>query len=397
MQLSDFATPAFRQDPYPTYARLRAAGPLVEVAPHRLMTGHYAVVDRLLSDRHMGRDYLESIRLRYGEAAVELPLFQGMSRMFLLLNPPAHTQLRGLMTQAFTARQMERMREVATDSAAELIAQFRANGRGDLLKDFAFPLPVAIICRMLGIDPADATGVGQATSALGKVFDAIMTAEELETTAAAYNQLDVYFRAVIEDRRGSQGEDLISRFIHAEDNGRRLSTDEIVFNVILLFFAGHETTSNMICNALIALHQHPEQLALLRNTPALMPNAVLECMRYDSSVQMAVRTVLQDFELDGVQLHAGTMLYLMLGAANHDTRQFSAPQSLDLMRQQGRALSFGGGIHHCLGNRLALIEMEAALTALLTQLPALRLEQLDALHWNDRANLRGVDALLASW
>lgn len=397
MHLSEFVTPQFRHDPYPTYARLRDAGPLVEVAEHRLMTGHYAVVDRLLGDRRVGRDYLKSTRLRYGDAAEEMPLFQGLSRMSLLVNPPMHTQLRGLMTQAFAARQMEVMREIASEIATQLIAQFKANGRGDLLKDFAFPLPIAIICRMLDIDPADATRVGQATSALGKVFDAMMTAEELETTAAAYNQLDAYFRTVIEQRRGSQDEDLISRFIHAEDNGRRLSTDEIVSNVILLFFAGHETTSNMICNALIALHRHPEQLALLRDNPALMPNAVLECMRYDSSVQMATRTVLQAFELDGVQLQAGAMVYLMLGAANHDTRQFSAPQSLDILRQQGRALSFGGGIHHCLGNRLALIEMEAALAALLTQLPALRLEQLGTLSWSDRANLRGVDALLASW
>lgn len=120
-------------------------------------------------------------------------------------------------------------------------------------------------------------------------------------------------------------------------------------------------------------------------------------MRYDSSVQIATRTALQDFEIEGVAVPQGAMLYLMLGAANHDTLQFTDPQVLDIRRQQGRALSFGGGIHHCLGNRLALIEMEAALACLLARLPALRLEQLDTLSWNDRANLRGVDALLASW
>ncbi|PPU66980.1 cytochrome P450 [Xanthomonas pisi] len=397
MRLSDFATEQFRQDPYPTYARLRAEGPLVEVAERRLMSGHYAVVDSLLSDRRVGRDYLQSIRLRYGEAAVEMPLFQGMSRMFLLVNPPMHTRLRGLMTQAFGARQMESMREVASDTAAALIATFRAHGHCDVLRDFAFPLPIRIICRMLDIDPADAITVGAATSALAKVFDPMMTPEELEATSAAYLQLERYFHAVIEARRSSDGDDLISRFIRAEDQGHRLSNEEIVSNVILLFFAGHETTSNMICNALVALHRHPEQLALLQGNPALLPNAVLECLRYDSSVQMATRTVLQDFEIAGSALHEGEMVYLMLGAANHDTAQFSDPQVLDIRRQQGRALSFGGGIHHCLGNRLALIEMEAALAALLEQLPALRLEQRETLTWNDRANLRGVDALPASW
>ncbi|MCC4602646.1 cytochrome P450 [Xanthomonas campestris pv. badrii] len=397
MHLRDLATPQFRQDPYPTYARLRDAGPLVEVEARRLMSGRYSVVESLLSDRRVGRDYLESIRLRYGDDAPQMPLFQGMSRMFLLVNAPAHTRLRGLMTQAFSARQIESMRQVASDTAAGLIATFRANGHCDLLQDFAFPLPVSIICRMLDIDPADATTVGHATSALAKVFDAMMTAEELEATSAAYLQLERYFQQVIEQRRSANGDDLISRFIRAEDDGRRLSSDEIVSNVILLFFAGHETTSNMICNALVALHRHPDQLAMLKQNPALMPNAVLECLRYDSSVQMATRTVLQEFDIDGVTLREGDMVYLMLGAANHDTQQFTNPHLLDIRRQQGRALSFGGGIHHCLGNRLALIEMEAALAAVLEQLPALRLEQLDALTWNDRSNLRGVDALLASW
>ncbi|WP_355584896.1 cytochrome P450 [Xanthomonas cannabis] len=397
MHLRDLATPQFRQDPYPTYARLRDEGPLVEVAERRLMSGRYSVVDSLLSDRRVGRDYLESIRLRYGNDAQQMPLFQGMSRMFLLVNPPAHTRLRGLMTQAFSARQIESMRQVASDTAAALIASFHANGHCDVLQEFAFPLPVRIICRMLDIDAADATTVGHATSALAKVFDPMMTPDELQATSAAYLQLERYFQDVIEQRRSADGDDLISRFIRAEDDGCRLSNDEIVSNVILLFFAGHETTSNMICNALVALHRHPDQLALLRQNPALMPNAVLECLRYDSSVQMATRTVLQEFEVDGVTLHEGAMVYLMLGAANHDPVQFTDPHLLDIRRQQGRALSFGGGIHHCLGNRLALIELEAALAALLEHLPALRLDQLDTLTWNDRSNLRGVDALLASW
>ncbi|MCC4589338.1 cytochrome P450 [Xanthomonas sp. NCPPB 1067] len=397
MHLADFATPSFRQDPYPTYARLRAAGALVEVAEGRWMSGRYAVVDSLLSDRRVGRDYLQSIRLRYGEQAPELPLFQGMSRMFLLLNPPQHTRLRALMNQAFGAREMQAMRQVAGDTAAGLIDAFRARRQCDLLQEFAFPLPIAIICRMLDIDPADASVVGHATSALANVFDPMMTPGVLAATGAAYLQLDTYFRKVIAQRQGGDGQDLISRFLHAEEDGHRLSEDEIVSNVILLFFAGHETTSNMICNALVALHRHPDQLALLRSRPELLPNAVLECLRYDSSVQMATRTALQTFELDGVTVPKGAMLYLMLGAANHDPARFADPQLLDIYRQQGRALSFGGGIHHCLGNRLALIEMEAALAALFAQLPGLRLERMEELSWNDRANLRGVDALAASW
>ncbi len=277
-----------------------------------------------------------------------------------------------------------------------MIDDFQANGHCDLSTEFAFPLPIAIICRMLDIDAADVTALSHATSALANVFDPMMTAEELQATSVAYDQLARYFHGVIAQRRSDGGDDLIARFIKAEDNGRRLSDEEIVSNVILLLFAGHETTS-MICNALVALHRHPQQLRLLQETPSLLPNAVLECMRYDSSVQIATRTALQDFQIEGVAVPQGTMLYLMLGAANHDTLQFTDPQVLDIRRQQGRALSFGGGIHHCLGNRLALIEMEAALACLLARLPTLRLEQLDTLSLNDRANLRGVDTLLASW
>lgn len=203
---------------------------------------------------------------------------------------------------------------------------------------------------MLDIDAADVTALSHATSVLANVFDSMMTAEELQATSVAYDQLTRYFHGVIAQRRSDGGDDLIARFIKAEDNGRRLSDEELVSNVILLLFAGHETTSNMICNALLALHRHPPQLRLLQETPSLLPNAVLECMRYDSSMQIATRTALQDFQIEGVAVPQGTMLYLMLGAANHDTLQFTDPQVLDIHRQQGRALSFGGGIHHCLGN-----------------------------------------------
>lgn len=207
----------------------------MQVADGRLMSGRYAMVDRLLGDRRVGRDYLQSIRLRYGETAVHLPLVQGMSRMFLLLDPPLHTQLRGLMTQACGARQMESMREVASDTATGLIDAFQANGHCDLLTEFAFPLPIAIICRMLDIDAADVTALSHATSALAKVFDPMMTAEELQAMGVAYDQLARYFHGVIARRRSDGGDDLIARFIQAEDNGRRLSEEEIVSDVILLF------------------------------------------------------------------------------------------------------------------------------------------------------------------
>ncbi|RDU95140.1 cytochrome P450 [Trinickia dinghuensis] len=398
MKLTDLSTPAFLENPYPLYETLRAQGPFVRVAPTALMTGRYSVVDALLQSRQMGKTYMDSVRVRYGEEAPNMPLFQGVSRMFLMLNPPMHTRLRGLMMKAFNARQIETMRELATTTAHELIDGFAPRKEADLVAEFAFPLPLLIICRILDLPIDEARTLGAAVGKLGKVFDpAPMNAEALAETSAAHDDLVGYFTKVIETRRASPGSDLISVLLRVEEDGETLTDDEIVSNVILLFIAGHETTSNMIGNALVALHRNPEQLDLLKRDSRLIPNAVLECLRYDGSVQMTMRTAIEDIEVDGEVVPRGTMVFLMLGAANRDPDQFAEPDRLDIERKQGRPQTFGAGIHHCLGNRLALLEMEAAIGVLLERLPHLRLTHLDRLDWNKRGNLRGVTALTAAW
>lgn len=251
---------------------------------------------------------------------------------------------------------------------------------------------------MMDLDIDDAMALGVGVSKLAKVFDpAPMSADALVETSAAYEELAQYFTKVIEARRAQPGTDLISMLMRAEENGETLTHDEIVSNVILLFIAGHETTSNMIGNALIALHRNPQQLDLLKREPSRMPNAVLECLRYDGSVQVTIRAALEDVEVEGEVLPRGTTVFLMLGAANRDPAQFTDPDQLDIGRQQGRLQTFGAGIHHCLGYRLALIELESALGALFERLPNLRLTNLDQLSWNQRGNLRGVNALMAAW
>ncbi|MDC6180036.1 cytochrome P450 [Ralstonia solanacearum] len=398
MKLADLSTPSFLENPYPLYETLRAQGPFVRIGPNALMTGRYSIVDALLHNRQMGKNYMDSIRLRYGEEGPNMPLFQGFSRMFLLINPPAHTRLRSMMMQAFNARQIESMRELATVTAHQLIDAFEQKRSADLVAEFAFPLPVRIICQMLDIDIDDAMVLGAAASKLAKVFDpAPMSAGELVETSAAYEELAQYFTKVIEARRAQSGTDLISMLLRVEEDGHKLTHDEIVSNVILLFMAGHETTSNMIGNALIALHRNPQQLDLLKRDPSRMPNAVLECLRYDGSVQVTIRAAMEDVEVEGEVVPRGTTVFLMLGAANRDSDQFTEPDRLDIGRQDGRLQTFGAGIHHCLGYRLALIELETALSALFTRLPDLRLTNLDQLSWNQRGNLRGVNALMAAW
>ncbi|AZU58381.1 cytochrome P450 [Ralstonia pseudosolanacearum] len=398
MKLADLSTPSFLENPYPLYETLRSQGPFVRIGPNALMTGHYSIVDALLHNRQMGKSYMESIRLRYGDEGPNMPLFQGFSRMFLMLNPPMHTRLRGLMMQVFNARQIESMREVATATAHQLIDDFEQKPSADLVAEFAFPLPVRIICQMMDLDIDDAMALGVGVSKLAKVFDpAPMSADALVETSAAYEELAQYFTKVIEARRAQPGTDLISMLMRAEENGETLTHDEIVSNVILLFIAGHETTSNMIGNALIALHRNPQQLDLLKREPSRMPNAVLECLRYDGSVQVTIRAAMEDVEVEGEVLPRGTTVFLMLGAANRDPAQFTDPDQLDIGRQQGRLQTFGAGIHHCLGYRLALIELESALGALFERLPNLRLTNLDQLSWNQRGNLRGVNTLMAAW
>lgn len=398
MKLADLSTPAFLEDPYPLYKTLREQAPFVRVAPNALMTGRYGIVDALLQNRSMGKSYLESVRVRYGDDGPNMPLFQGVGRMFLMLNPPAHTRVRALMMKAFNARQVETMRELALATAHELVDGLAPRKQADLVAEFAFPLPLLIICRMLDIPVEEATALGDTVGKVAKVFDpAPMNAEALAQTSAAYDELARYFGQTTEARRMRPGSDLISMLLRVEEAGDTLTHDEIVSNVILLFIAGHETTSNMIGNALIALHRNPQQLDLLKRHPEKMPNAVLECTRYDGSVQMTMRTAMEDVEIDGEIVQRGTMVFLMLGAANRDPARFDEPDRLDLDRQQGRPQTFGAGIHHCLGYRLALIELESALGALLERLPNLRLPDLDRLSWNQRGNLRGVSALIAAW
>jgi cytochrome P450 len=398
MRLTDFSTPAFFDNPYPLYEKLRAAGPLVSLSPTAMISGRYEVVDAILHDRRMGKDYIGSVRLRYGDDAVQMPLFQGISRMFLVMNAPAHTRLRALMMKAFNARQVESIRKIAQDAAHDLIDGFEAKGKADLTSQFAFPLPVGIVSKMLDIPMEDALGLGDAISRVAKSFDsAPIDAESVRRGNVAYEDLARYFSGVIVQRSARLGDDLISMLLSVEEGGEKLSHDEIVSNVILLFLAGHETTSNMIGNALISLHRHPEQLALLRSDLSKMSNAVLECVRYEGSVQSVVRSALEDIEIAGVELPRGTMVVLSIASANRDPLRFQDPDRLDIDRDGGRLASFGAGIHYCLGYRLALIELETALGVLFERLPGLELLKLGQLTWNQRGNLRGVESLEAVW
>jgi cytochrome P450 len=399
MKFNDLSSPAFFENPYPLYERMRDDGAFISLAPNSLLTGRYAVADALLHDRRMGKAYMQSVLVRYGETAREQPVFQALSRTFLMLNPPTHTRLRALLMKAFNARQIEKLRDISQSTAESLIDVIARAPEVDLMKDYALPLPVTIICRLLDIPVEDGHALGSAASRMVQALDAApISSSHLARANEATLTLERYFEKVIETRRTRPGNDLVSALILAEEAGESLTDDEIVSNLLLLFTAGHETTSNMLGNALIALHRHPEQLRRLRRDPSLMPAAVSECMRYDSSVQVVVRVALEDVQLGEQALPRDTVVFVMLGAANRDPAQFHRPDELDIGRSaQGRSLSFSAGIHYCLGARLALLELEVGLGTLFSRLPKLRLTSLDALQWQQRSTLRGVESLAATY
>ncbi|NIF70759.1 cytochrome P450 [Burkholderia gladioli] len=395
MNFATFSSPAFFADPYPLYAQLRAKGALLELAPNVRVTGDYALIDALLRERRAGKTYLESVRVRYGEERVGMPVFQVLSRMFLMMNPPVHTRLRKLLMKAFNARQIENLREIVEASTHELLDAIAAKPEFDFVADYALPQPLNVICRLLDIPFEDGARLGRAASCVASALDLAPLGEDMlaEANEGAL-ALEAYFEGVIEQRRRQPGTDLVSALISVEDEGETFDEKEVIANVMLLFIAGHETTSNTMGNAMIALFRNPESLAAMAADPALVPGGVAELVRYDSSVQVVVRTVFEDLELEGHALPRGTLLFLLVGASNRDPAVFADPDRLDIRRANAKAsLSFGGGIHYCLGARLAQMELETAIGAMLARFPKLSPVDLDRLEWHHRNNLRGVKAL----
>jgi cytochrome P450 len=320
------------------------------------------------------------------------PLVAEMSRWMLFQDPPDHTRLRGLVAKAFTPRAIERIR-VRTQEIVDGLIDRVADADGmDAIADFAFPLPVTVIAEMLGLPTADADRCRAWTIAAGRVLDPNQTPEQVGRAIEAVEHLSGYVREQVEQRRRMPGDDLLSVLIAAEDGGERLSEDELVSTVNLLFGAGHETTVNLIGNGLLALLRNPDQLSRLRTDPSLVPNAVEELLRYDSPAQLVRRWAREDLEVCGARVAAGDELLLLAGAANRDPERFPDPDVLDVGRADVRHVSLGGGPHFCLGAMLARMEGQVAFGALAGRLPHIELAT-DRVQWREHIVLRGLKAL----
>jgi cytochrome P450 len=392
--------PEYIRDPYPYYARLRTSDPMHVTQFGPFVASRHAEASLVLRDKRFGKDFVERTIRRYGPKIMEEPIFRSMSHWMLQQDPPDHTRLRGLVVKAFTARRVEDMRPRIQQIVDETLDRIAPQGRMDLIEDFAFRLPVTIICDMLGIPEEHRELFYKGSREGGRLLDPVpLSREEIEQSNAGNAMSQMYFQQLFELRRRSPGDDLTTQLVQAEEDGNKLTNEELTANIILLFGAGHETTVNLIGNGLLALHRNPDQLALLKANPGLITNAVEEFLRYDSSVQLAGRVTLEDIDdLGGKRIPKGESVFCLLGSANRDPAVFpDRPDQLDITRPNVRPLSFGGGIHFCLGAQLARIEAEIAISTLLRRLPDLRLDDAENPEWRPTFVLRGLKALPASW
>jgi cytochrome P450 len=391
-------SPDFIRDPYPFYHRLRAHAPVFHTPVGFYLVSRYEDAAAVLRDKRFGKSFDNRIIQRFGPNAFNEPVVQSARHWMLEQNPPDHTRLRGLVAKAFTARTVEDMRPRIQQIVDATLDRVAPNGQMDVMREFAYHLPVIVICEMLGIPEEDHAMFLENAGKGGRLLDPVaLSREELDQANAGHLAQAAYFKRLFDLRRREPGDDLTTHLVQAEEEGSKLSEAELTANIMLLFGAGHETTVNLIGNGLLALHRNPDQLDLLKRDPSLMPHAIEEMLRYDSSVQMTGRTTLDDVEIGGVEIARGNSVLCLLGAANRDPAMFPDPDRLDITRPNVRPLSFGGGIHFCLGAQLARIEGEIALNSLLARLPDLRLDAPDTPSWRPTFVLRGLTALPAHW
>ena len=302
----DPLSPELIGNPYPYYDRLRADDPVHSSPLGFYVLSRHADVSSVLRDKRFGKDFVGQVTRRHGAQILDEPIYRSMRHWMLTQNPPDHTRLRGLVVQAFTARRVEDMRpriQQIVDATLDRIAPRR---HADLIADFAFRLPVTVICEMLGIPPDHHEMFLTDARDSGRLLDPVqLSRAELDEANARDLAAAAYFQQLFELRRREPGDDLTTRLVQAEEQGGKLTNEELTANIILLFRAGHETTVNLIRNGLLALHRNPDQLELLRENPSLTPNAIEELLRYDSSVQGTGRTALEDVEVGGTAIRKG--------------------------------------------------------------------------------------------
>ncbi len=388
-ELASLADPSVITDPYPLFARLREASPFDAIDGALVVFGRYEDCSRILRDPRAS-----SQRERSALVPAELREEQ-RTRSFLSLDPPDHTRLRGLVARAFTPRMVARLAPRITEITTELLSARTGCEEIELVSQLAYPLPVRIISELLGVPPADqATFAGWSARLAHSVQPCFGAVDRAELAAAQQASVEFgeYFTALIAARRSSPADDLLTELIRAENEGQRLTVDELIATCVLLLVAGHETTVGLISNAMLALLRSPAQLAALTADPGLAAGTVEETLRYDSPVQLTGRVAKDGMTLGGRELPEGAVLLLLLAATGRDPAAFADPDEFDIRRGAREHLAFAAGPHFCLGAPLARLEATIALREIARRVVAPRLD--GPVAYKPNFNLRGPERMV---
>jgi len=384
-------------DPYPFYEQIRQQGNIVwsSGAGKRWIAVGYKANVTMLNDSRFGveaseESWEEFSTLRHSPQHADL--ITGLTKFMLAQDPPQHTRVRKLVNKAFTRAEIAEMSHKIEGIIANLLDRVVESGKMDLIADFAFPLPLTIICGVLGFPESDHESLKRWTHAIVPTVEPELSDEALEAGSKAAKEMFDYFRAQLQDRRQTPRTDLLSALAQAEEEGDTLSLDEILANLLLLVIAGHETTVNLIANGTLALIQHPGEMEKLRNNQDLIPSAIEEFLRFQSPLQITERYVKEDLEIEGQSLKKGDRVSMILGAANRDPQQFENPHTLNIERHPNKHLAFGQGIHFCVGAPLARFEGKLAFEQLLSRLKNIRLD-VDQVQYKPTMGFRGLTAL----
>lgn len=384
--------PSFRGDPYPHYRQLREQQPAyVHRVFRALVLSRHADISLVLKDSTFSVN-------RSG--MLELPPFGAMRpraketvlSALLMTDPPDHTRIRGLVNKAFTPRRVDALRPRIASIVDGLLEPLGKSGEFDFVRDFAVPMPITVIAELLGVPPSDRDRFKSWSTVLSVLLDPLASEYGIPEFEESFDDMANYFSSLFEQRRREPRDDLLSALVAAEEAGDQLNSSELLSVCALILGAGHETTTNLLGNAVVALLRNPGERKRLADDPGLIESAVDEFLRYDCPVQVTDRIATHSIEVAGHRLEPGNVVMLLLGAGNRDPQVFSDPDRLDLSRSENRHLSFGQGMHFCLGAQLARVEAQIALNALLARYPEFRGSP-DPPAWKSSFVLRGPASL----
>jgi cytochrome P450 len=398
----DLDSPDFLANPYPIYEQIRSNDPVYWSAANNywLLTS-YADIVSLIQNDLLSSNRIGAHAARMPDAVKEhfRPFFTAVSSWMLMIDPPDHTRLRGLVSKAFTPRVIENMRALIERLVAEMLAAAKPAGRMDLMTELANPLPALVIAELLGVPARDQRQFKVWSDDIAVALSGIDSATSKEELLSLYElgqtslvALSNYFRARVFELRSDPRENLLSALAQAEEQGDRLTEDELLANCVLLLLARHETTTNLLGNGVLALLQHPGARQDLAANPDLIVAAVEELLRFDSPVQKMGRIALADIPVGDKLIKQGQLVCFSYAAANRDPEQFAFPNRLELARKPNRHLAFGHGLHYCVGAALARLEGQIAIKAILRELPKLELAT-SQLEWHRNFTLRGLKSL----